>query len=93
MAHIRRQYPGKNAQEIYTRVDEMMQGLTAKMGLKYDKDPVKKTGRVSKMGIAGTYVANDGEVLVDLSFPMIIPGSMKKQVQQQIEQKLDGLFT
>ncbi len=93
MAHIKKQYPGKNAQEIYAKVDEVMQGLTAKMGLKYDKDPVKKTGRVTKMGIAGTYVASDGQVLIDLSFPMIIPGAMKRQVQEQIEQKLDGLFT
>ncbi len=69
-----------------------MQGLTSKMGLKYDKDPTRKTGRVTKMGIAGTYVAQDGQVLVDLSFPMIIPGSMKKQVQETIERKLDGLF-
>ena len=69
-----------------------MQRLTVKMGLKYAKDPGRKTGKVSKMGIAGTYVATDGQVLIDLSFPMILPGSMKKQVQEDIERRLDGLF-
>jgi hypothetical protein len=85
-------YPGKKADEIYEKVDEVMQHLTAKMGLRYDKDPGKKTGKVSKMGIAGTYVASDGQVLIDLNFPMILPGSMKRKVQEDIERRLDGLF-
>ncbi len=69
-----------------------MERLTAKMGLKYDKSPERRSGKVSKMGIAGTYVASDGQVLIDLSFPMLIPGSMKRQVQEDIERRLDGLF-
>ena len=92
MAQIKRQFPGKKATEIYEKVDEVMQRLSTKMGLKYDKDPARRTGKVSKMGIAGSYVASDGQVQIDLSFPMIIPGSMKKQVQEDIERKLDGLF-
>ena len=92
MAQIKRQFPGKNATEIYEKVDEVMQRLSTKMGLKYDKDPARRTGKVSKMGIAGSYVASDGQVQIDLSFPMIIPGSMKKQVQEDIERRLDGLF-
>lgn len=69
-----------------------MQRLTAKMGLKYEKDPTSRTGKVSKMGIAGTYAATDGQVTIDLKFPIIIPGSMKRQVQEDIEKRLDGLF-
>jgi len=92
MPVISRKYPGKSAQEIYEKVDEVMQRLTVKMGLKYDKDPADKAGKVSKMGISGKYLAKDGEVSVDLHFPMLIPGSMKKQVQDDIERRLDGLF-
>ena len=92
MPLINRKYPGKSAQEIYEKVDQVMQRLTDKMGLKYDKDPHGKVGKVSKMGISGKYVATDGEVTVDLHFPMLIPGSMKKQVQDDIERRLDGLF-
>ncbi len=92
MAHIRKQSPGKKADEIYARVDDVMQRLTTKMGLKYEKDPDRKTGKVSKIGISGTYLASDGQVTVDLHFPMLIPGSMKKQVQEDIERRLDGLF-
>ena len=92
MGQINRKYPGKSADEIYTKVDEVMQRLTTKMGLKYDKDPDAKTGKVSKLGISGSYLAKDGEVTVDLHFPMLIPGPMKKQVQEDIERRLDGLF-
>jgi putative polyhydroxyalkanoic acid system protein len=92
MPQIKRSYPGKNANEIYEKVDQVMQRLTDKMGLKYDKDPSAKTGKVSKMGIHGTYAAKEGEVTIDLHFPMLIPGPMKKQVQEDIERRLDGLF-
>ncbi|MFL5262896.1 MAG: polyhydroxyalkanoic acid system family protein [Anaeromyxobacteraceae bacterium] len=92
MPQIKKTYPGKSADEIYEKVDEVMQRMTHKMGLKYDKDPDGKTGKVSKMGVSGSYLARDGEVTVDLHFPMLIPGSMKKQVQEDIERRLDGLF-
>jgi hypothetical protein len=92
MPQISRKYPGKSAAEIYEKVDQVMQRLTAKMGLKYDKDPDAREGKVSKMGISGKYLAREGEVTIDLHFPMLVPGSMKKQVQEDIERRLDGLF-
>ena len=92
MPQIKKSYPGKTAQQIYEAVDVVMERLTAKMGLKYDKDPGAKSGKVSKMGISGVYLAKEGEVTVDLHFPMLIPGPMKKQVQEDIERRLDGLF-
>jgi Putative polyhydroxyalkanoic acid system protein (PHA_gran_rgn) len=92
MPQINKKYPGKSAGEIYEKVDQAMERLTTKMGLKYDKNPAQKTGKVSKMGISGTYVAVEGEVTIDLHFPMLIPGAMKKQVQEDIERRLDGLF-
>ncbi len=92
MPLISRKYPGKSAQEIFEKVDQVMERLTHKMGLKYDKQPQERAGKVSKMGISGKYLARDGEVTVDLHFPMLIPGSMKKQVQDDIERRLDGLF-
>jgi hypothetical protein len=92
MPQISRKYPGKSAQEIYEAVDQVMHRLSSKMGLKYDKDPGARKGKVSKMGISGTYLASDGGVTVDLHFPVLIPGSLKRQVQDDIERRLDGLF-
>lgn len=93
MPQIVRKYPGKMAGEIYTKVDQVMERIAQKMSLDYQKQPDAKTGKVSKMGISGSYLVKDGEVTVDLKFPMLIPGSMRQKVQEDIERKLDGLFT
>ena len=92
MTTITRKYPGKKAGEIYEKVDEVMERIAKKLSLDYAKDGAARTGKVSKMGISGAYAVKDGEVSVDLKFPMLIPGSMRKQVQEDIERKLDGLF-
>ncbi len=93
MPQIKRTYPGKSAGEIYAKVDEVMQRIAQKMSLDYHKDGRARTGKVSKMGISGSYAVHDGGVTVDLKFPMLIPGSMRQKVQDDIERKLDGLFT
>lgn len=92
MANITRKYPGKDAGEIYEKVDKVMERIAEKLSLHYQKDGDSKTGRVSKMGVSGAYVVRDGEVSIDLKFPMLVPGSMRQKVQEDIERKLDGLF-
>lgn len=92
MPQITRKYPGKKAAEIYEKVDEVMERIAQKMSLDYKKDLDAKTGKVSKMGVSGAYAVKDGEVTVDLKFPMLVPGSMRQKVQEDIERKLDGLF-
>ncbi len=92
MSQIKKTYPGKSAGEIYEKVDQVMERIAQKMSLDYHKDHHKKTGKVSKMGISGTYAVHDGGVTVDLKFPMLIPGSMREKVRADIERKLDGLF-
>ena len=93
MPQIKRKYPGKKAGEIYARVDEVMGRIAEKLSLDYEKDAGAKAGKVSKMGISGAYAVRDEEVTVDLKFPMLVPGSMKKRVQDDIERKLDELFS
>ena len=92
MPQIKRSYPGKSAGEIYAKVDVVMQRIAQKLSLDYKKDGKARTGKVSKLGISGAYLVSDGEVTVDLKFPMLIPGSMRQKVQEDIERKLDGLF-
>ena len=93
MPQIKKSYPGKSAGEIYEKVDEVMQRIAQKMSLDYHKDGHARTGKVSKMGISGSYAVHEGGVTVDLKFPMLIPGSMRQKVQEDIERKLDGLFS
>jgi hypothetical protein len=93
MPQIKRTFPGKSAGEIYEKVDQVMERIAQKLSLNYDKDEDARTGKVSKMGISGSYLVRDGEVTVDLKFPMLVPGSMRQRVQSDIERKLDELFT
>lgn len=93
MAHLKRSYPGKTAQEIYARVDEVMEGIARRHALEYRKDAAARTGEVAKLGATGRYAVKDGEVTVELKFPMLVPGSMRRKVEEDIERKLDGLFT
>jgi len=92
MPQIKKHYPGKSAHEIYEKVDEVMQHVARKLSLHYEKDHRSRTGKVSKMGISGAYAVREGEVTVDLKFPMLVPGSMKQKVQEDIEKRLNGLF-
>ena len=92
MPQIKKSYPGKSAGEIYSKVDEVMERIAEKLSLDYVKDGGARTGKVSKMGISGAYLVKEGEVTVDLKFPMLVPGSMRKKVQDDIERKLDVLF-
>ncbi len=92
MSQITRKYPGKSADEIFERVDVVMAHIADRLSLDYRKDGAGRSGKVSKMGISGTYQVRDGEVVVDLKFPMLIPGSMRQKVEEDIQRRLDGLF-
>jgi hypothetical protein len=93
MPQITRKYPGKSAGDIYAKVDEVMERIAQKHSLHYQKDGDEKTGKVSKMGISGAYAVKDGEVTIDLKFPMLVPGAMRQKMQDDIERKLEGLFS
>jgi hypothetical protein len=92
MPQITKKYPGRSAGEIYSKVDEVMERLAEKLSLDYHRDHSARTGKVTKMGVSGSYAVREGEVTVDLKFPMLVPGSMRQKVQEDIERKLDGLF-
>ena len=92
MSQITRKYPGKSAAEIFERVDVVMARVAEKLSLDYRKDGPARSGKVSRMGISGSYQVRDGEVVVDLKFPMLVPGSMRQKVEEDIQRRLDGLF-
>jgi hypothetical protein len=92
MPQYSRKYPGKSADEIFTKVDETMARMAEKHSLAYEKDAGGKTGKVHKMGIAGVYQVSEGEVTIDLKFPMLVPGPMKRTVEEAILKRLDHLF-
>jgi len=92
MAQISRKYPGKSTEEIFAKVDAIMEGIARKMSLDYKKNAADKSGSVAKMGVSGAYQVQQDQVTIDLDFPIFIPGAMRNQIQQDIERRLDGLF-
>lgn len=92
MPRIERKFPGRSADEIYQRVDEVMERIAGEMSLDYRTDEARRTGAVGRMGITGTYAVREGEVTVDLEYPMLVPGLLRRKVEARIAEKLDGLF-
>jgi hypothetical protein len=92
MAKIVKKYPGKSDSEIFAKVDEAMRRMAERHGLDYRKDEGARSGAISKMGAHGAYAVRDGEVSVEFKFPILVPGSMRKKVEEDVERKLEGLF-
>ncbi len=92
MSRITRAYPGKSAAEIYQRVHLVMAEVAEAFSLDYRTDGAARSGTVSRMGINGAYQVRDGEVVLDVKFPMLIPGPMRRKVEEAVETRLDGLF-
>lgn len=92
MAVISRKFSGKSDAEIFAKVDEVMAGVAQRHSLDYRRDPAAMTGTVSLMGASGAYGVKDGQVDIELKYPMLVPGSMRRKVEEDIERKLDALF-
>jgi hypothetical protein len=92
MSSIHRKFPGKSDGDIYQRVHEVMEEVAGDLGLDYQTDRPGRNGKVAKMGITGVYRVHESAVTVELKYPMLIPGAMRRKVEDRIERKLDGLF-
>ncbi len=93
MSRITRKFTGRKDDEIFQKVHEMMSRIAEKLSLDYKKDDALRSGKVSKMGITGTYAVKHSEVVVEMKYPMLVPGSMRQKVEEDIERKLDALFS
>ena len=92
MAVITKAFPGKSDEEIFTRVDAVMAGVARRHSLDYRKDDAARTGAVSMMGGSGSYAVRQGEVTVELKYPFLVPGPMRRKIEEDIERKLEELF-
>lgn len=92
MSRLSRKYPGKTDAEIFGKVDEAMARVAERHSLHYQADGAALTGKVSKMGATGAYAVRDGEVTVDLKYPLLVPGALRQRIEADIERRLDRLF-
>lgn len=92
MARITRKFTGRNDEEIFDKVHEVMERIAQEFSLDYRQDAKLRQGEVSKMGINGRFAVKSSEVVVEMKYPMLVPGSMRAKIEDHIERKLDGLF-
>ena len=92
MPRIARKFDGRNDDEIFDRVHEAMERIAQEFSLDYRQDGKLRQGEVSKMGITGKFSVRASEVVVEMKYPMLVPGSMRSKIEDHIERKLDGLF-
>lgn len=92
MARITRKFAGHQDDEIFEKVHEVMERIAGEFKLDYRQDEKLRSGEVSKMGIKGTFSVKSSEVVVEMKYPMLVPGSMRAKVEDHIERKLDALF-
>jgi len=92
MARITRRFEGRNDDEIFEKVHEVMERIAEEFKLDYRQTQALRSGEVSKMGISGKFAVKASEVVVDMKYPMLVPGSMRAKIEDHIERKLDALF-
>jgi Putative polyhydroxyalkanoic acid system protein (PHA_gran_rgn) len=92
MPRITRKFVGREDDEIFDKVHEVMEQIAREFSLDYRQDTALRSGKVSKMGITGAFSVKASEVVVDMKYPMLVPGSMRAKVEDHIERKLDALF-
>jgi hypothetical protein len=92
MARIARRFSGHDDDEIFDKVHEIMERIAQEFSLDYRQDGKLRRGEVSKMGIKGSFSVRASEVVVDMKYPILVPGSMRAKIEDHIERKLDSLF-
>jgi hypothetical protein len=92
MPRISRKFAGHDDAAIFEKLHTVMEKIAEEFKLDYRQDGDRRTGEVSKMGITGKFSVKSGEVVVDMKYPMLVPGSMRQKIEGHIERKLDGLF-
>ncbi len=92
MARISPKFSGRSDDEIFDKVHEVMERIAEEFSLDYRQDSRLRQGEVAKMGITGKFSVKSNEVVVDMKYPMLVPGSMRAKIEDHIERKLDALF-
>jgi hypothetical protein len=87
-----RTFSGKAAQEIFERTRKTIDELAHRYALKHEPDATSLRGKVSRMGTEGRYRVEGEKLTLDLDYSFLIPGAMRRRVEDEVNQRLDGLF-
>lgn len=89
---IERTFQGKSSQEIFERASRTIEELAGRYSLKHEPAPASLAGRVSRAGAEGRYRVEGERLTLDLEFSFLVPGAVRKKVQDEVTGRLDRLF-
>ena len=87
-----RTYSGKAAQEIFERTRKTIDELASRYALRHEPDVPGLRGKVGRMGTEGRYRVEGDRLTLDLDYSFLIPSAMRRRVEDEVNQRLDGLF-
>jgi Putative polyhydroxyalkanoic acid system protein (PHA_gran_rgn) len=87
-----RTYTGKQAKDIFERTRKTIDQLAQRYALNHEPNEPAMSGKVSRMGTEGRYRVEGEKLTLDLDYSFLIPGAMRRRVEDEVNQRLDGLF-
>src|ERR1700726_2322767 len=87
-----RTYSGKAAQEICEPTRQTIDQLAQRYALNHAPEVSSLRGKVSRMGTEGRYRVEGDKLTLDLDYSFLIPGAMRRRIEDEVNQRLDGLF-
>ncbi len=88
-----RTFTGKTPEDIFDRTRQTIEGLAQRYALKHEPDAKGLSGKVSRMGTTGRYRVVGDKLTLDLDYSFVMPGALRKRVEDEVNQRLDGLYT
>ena len=87
-----RTFSGKTAQEIFERTRKTIDELAQRYSLNHQPDASALRGKVGRMGTEGRYRVEGERLTLDLDYSFLIPGPMRRRIEDEVNQRLDALF-
>jgi hypothetical protein len=87
-----RTFVGKTPQDIFERARKTIDALAQRYALKHEPDAPALRGAVSRLGTTGRYRVEGERLTLDLDYSFVIPGAMRWRVEEEVNQRLDGLY-
>jgi Putative polyhydroxyalkanoic acid system protein (PHA_gran_rgn) len=87
-----RTYGGQTAQDIFERTRKTIDDLAQRYSLNHKPNVPALSGTVSRMGTEGRYRVEGDKLTLELSYSFVIPGAMRRRVEDEVNQRLDRLY-
>lgn len=91
---MERRFPGHDEREIFDRLVEGLSDVAKQFALKLDTDQEAMKGRIHRLGaIDVKFDVVEDALSATLDFGMLIPRKIREKIKEELDRRLDTLFT